>query len=107
MAKRRRKINMSQAIRDYLAKNPAAMPKDIQAALAAKGIKVGYSLVSQIKYKSAPKRRRKARSSRGRKPGRPSTAVSFEHLVAAKEIADRMGGIERAKEALGMLERLR
>ena len=35
MAKRRRKINMAQAIRDYLAKNPSAMPKDIQAALAA------------------------------------------------------------------------
>jgi hypothetical protein len=43
----------------------------------------------------------------GRKAGRPSTDVSFELLVAAKAIADRMGGIERAKEALGLLERLR
>src|SRR5437764_6200419 len=99
MAKRR-KINMSQAIRDYLAKNPSAMPKDIQAALAAKGIKVGYSLISQIKYKAARRGTRKAPSSNRRKPGRPSTAVSFELLVAAKQIADRMGGVERAKEAL-------
>ena len=101
MAKRRRKINMSQAIRDYLDKNPSAMPKDIQAALAAKGIKVGYSLISQIKYKAA-RRGRKARSSAGRKPVGLSTAVSVELLVAAKEIADRMGGIERTKKALGM-----
>ena len=59
MAKRRRKINMSQAIRDYLAKNPSAMSKDVQAALATRGIKVGYSLISQVKYKAAPNAKRK------------------------------------------------
>jgi hypothetical protein len=107
MAKRRRKISMSQAIRDYLAKHPSAMPKDIQAALAAKGVNVGYSLISQIKYKAGRRGGHKTRSSNSRKLGRPSTAVSFELLVAAKEIADQMGGIERAKEALAMLERLR
>ena len=104
---KRRKINMSQAIRDYLAKNPSAMPKVIQSALAAKGINVGYSLISQMKYKSAPKPGRKRRRVGGRNPGRPSTAVSFDLLVAAKQIADRMGGVERANEALAMLERLR
>jgi len=49
MAKKK-KVNRSQAIRDILAKDLAAKPKAIQAALANKGIKVSASLVNAIKY---------------------------------------------------------
>jgi hypothetical protein len=65
MAKRRRKTNMSQAIRKYLDKKPSATPKEIQAALAAKGLKVSYSLISQVKYKS-PSAAKRSKSSLGR-----------------------------------------
>ena len=44
------KLNRSQAIRDYLAKNPNANPKAIRAALKAKGIAVSESLASAVKY---------------------------------------------------------
>jgi hypothetical protein len=106
MAKRRRKTNLSQAIRDYLDKRPAAMPKEIQAALADQGLKVSYSLISQVKYKPPQKGKRQRARVNGRRPSRSSTPVSFELLVAAKALAERMGGVKRAKEALSMLERL-
>jgi hypothetical protein len=42
----------------------------------------------------------------GRGPNRSTITVSFELLVAAKALAERMGGVKRAKEALSMLEQL-
>lgn len=105
MAKKEKKVNRSQAIRDILAKDPAAMPKAIQTALAKTGIKVSASLVNAIKYgKSKP-------GNRGRKTGsRPKSAAgetSFDALLGAKELADKLGSVQRAQQALGMLERLR
>jgi hypothetical protein len=49
-AKRRRKVNKSQAIRDFLATNPSATATVIQEALARKGIQVDAALISQVKY---------------------------------------------------------
>ncbi len=103
MAKKK-KINRSQTIRDILAKDPAAMPKAIQAGLAKKGIKVSASLVNAVKYgKSKP-------GKRGRKPGpRPKSAAgetSFDALLGAKSLADKLGGVRRAQQALDMLGRL-
>jgi hypothetical protein len=106
MAKRRRKINKSQAIRDYLAKNPSATPSVIQEALAKKGLKVGASLISQVKYKpSASKGRRKKRG----RPARASASgrrIGLAQLVEAKALADKMGGVARARQALDMLAKL-
>jgi hypothetical protein len=106
MAKRRRKTNLSQAIRDYLDKRPTATPKEIQAALADQGLKVSYSLISQVKYKAPQKGKRQRARVNGRGPNRSTITVSFELLVAAKALAERMGGVKRAKDALSMLERL-
>ena len=50
MAKKR-SVNKSQAVRDYLSAQPDAMPKDVMAALAQKGIKVSRVLVSTVKNK--------------------------------------------------------
>jgi hypothetical protein len=105
MAKRR-KINMSQAIRHYLATNPSATPSVIKEALAKKGIKVSDSLISQVKYKPASSNgRRKPKRATGRVVGR-GHAVNMALLLGAKAIADRLGGVGRAKEALALLERL-
>jgi hypothetical protein len=103
MAKRRRKLNKSQAIRDYLATNPTATPTVIKQALAKKGISVGDSLISQIKYRPS---RGPARRGGDRPAGRRGQAVSLESLLAAKALAKRLGGIARAKQALSMLQRL-
>lgn len=103
MAKRR-KVNKSQAIRDYLAVDPTATPKVIKEALQAKRIVVTDSLVSLVKYKSGS-RRKVGRRAKG--PRAAVNPISFADLMSAKTIAERMGGVERAKQALGMLERLR
>jgi hypothetical protein len=108
MAKRRRTVNKSQAIRDYLATNPNATPSVIHDALAKKGIKVGASLISQVKYKPGPSNgRRMGRPVAGRPARQRSEAVDVELLLGAKAIAEKLGGVARAKEALAMLERLR
>jgi hypothetical protein len=99
----RKTINKSQAIRDYLAGNPAATPTVIQQDLQRQGIKVGYSLISQVKYKGGPGRKATRGGARGR--GRAPN-ISIDELVSAKQIADRLGGVDRAKQALTLLERL-
>ena len=104
MGKKKKKINRSQAIRDILAKDLSAKPKAIQAELAKKGIKVSASLVNAIKSgKSKPgKRGRKA----GSRLKSAAGETSFDALLGAKELADKLGGVQRAQQALGMLERL-
>ena len=100
MAKKK-KINRSQAIRDILAKDPAAKPKAIQAELAKKGIKVSASLVNAIKYGKSKPGKRGRKAGLGSKPAADDT--SFDALLGAKALADKLGGVQRA---LGMLERL-
>ena len=46
----KRKINRSQAIRDYLGTNPSATPASLSRSLKKKGIKVSAALVSAVKY---------------------------------------------------------
>ena len=80
------------------------MPKAIKAGLAKKGISVTNSLINAVKYgKSKP-------GKRGRKPGpRPKSAAgetSFDALLSAKSLADKLGGVQRAQQALDMLGRL-
>ena len=100
--KRKGGVNVSEAIRDYLKTNPTATPSVIQEDLLREGVKVGYSLISQVKYKGGGGRKAKRRGA-----GRPSHAnISMDDLVSAKQIADRLGGVDRAKEALALLERL-
>jgi hypothetical protein len=118
MAKKRaaRESSKSQAVRDYLAKNPDAGPKQVVEDLAAKGIKVSRSLASVVKYKSRPKR--KATKKRKVRRRRMTTAVAARrttrasHLTAddlleAKKLVDSLGGIDEARRALEALDQLR
>ena len=108
MAKRTRRVNKSEAIRDYLAKHPDAKPKAIIAAMKGRGITVSDSLANAVKYekgKSGKKKVTKAPVSRGAKAA--SGSLSADDLLEAKSLADRLGGIERAKDALETLQKLR
>ena len=97
------KLNRSQAIRDYLAKNPNANPKAIQAGLKAKGIAVSESLASAVKYsKKGPIGRRPARAASATRNG----FFSAEDLVEAKRFVDRVGGIGAARKVIELLEQL-
>ena len=104
-------INKSQVIREYLAKNPDASPKQVVEALGADGIEVSEGLASNVKYTSRNKVGTARR--RGRPPGRLTrttrngASVTAEDLLNAKKLVDNMGGIDVARRAIDTLEQLR
>ncbi len=100
---KKRGVNKSEKIRAFIAANPAATPKVIIVGLKQTGLTVTNSLVNAIKYGSGSKSKKITR--RGRGPA-SAGAISFDDLIGAKQIADRLGGVEKAQKALGMLERL-
>jgi hypothetical protein len=117
-------VNKSQAIRDYIARNPDAGPKQIKMDLAKSGIDVTATLISSVKYGKAAKERkleasngaapaRRGRKRRGRRMKRAVVAraaaarnVSFDALMEARKLAKSLGSLENAKAALAMLEQL-
>lgn len=118
MGKKKTKgVNRSQEIRDYLAEHPNAPVKEIIEALGKRGIQVSQGLVSNVKYTSGPKRRgrrKKKRAVARRSPRKRTTAtrrgtsgISASDLIEAKKLADQLGGIREARQALDALEELR
>ncbi len=67
-----------------------ARPRDVIEALKRKGVTVTSAQVSMLRGKTP-------RNGAVRRTG---TAVSYDHLVAAKQLADRLGGVENARRAL-------
>ena len=101
------KLNRSQAIRDYLAKNPNANPRAIQAGLKEKGIEISESLASAVKYS----KKKGAVRPIGRRPARAastarSSVLRAEDVLEAKKFADRVGGVAAARKALDLLAQL-
>ena len=72
-----------------------ARPRDIVAILAKRGMTVSSAQVSTLR-KSLPRRNGALAASN----------VPFEHLLAAKSLAEQLGGVEVAKAALASLARL-
>jgi hypothetical protein len=107
-ARRRKGVNKSQVIRDYLAKHKNAMPKQIIADLAGEGVKVSHALVSNVKYgekKKAGGRKKGRKVSRKAKLG--TNSLTANELLKAKQLADQLGGADRLKTALETLEKLK
>lgn len=105
-------VNKSQSIRDYLTSKPTATPKEIVAALSEQGLTVTEGLVSNVKHNWQKKsgiigrRGRKVLVLRRRR-GANGSAVTADHLLTAKRLADELGGISEARRALDTLEQLR
>ena len=100
---------MSQAIRDYLAANPSASPNDIVAGLKQQGITVSPGLASNVKYTSRSKAGKRGRPAGRRGPGRPRSgngALTAADLIEAKRLADQLGGVEKVRKALEMIQEL-
>lgn len=88
-------------------------PRDVIAALRAEGLKVSFAQVGQVLKTMGMRRRR-----RGRKPAgegaasarttrtNASTTISLDALIAAKKLADQLGGVQAAKQAMDALARL-
>jgi arginine repressor len=73
-----------------------ARARDVVATLAARGIKVTSAQVSTLR-KTVNSNRAKAST---------TYSVSLDHLMAAKALAQRLGGIDVARRALESLARL-
>lgn len=87
----------ADAIRGMFARlGQRARARDVVAALAERGVPVSPAQVSML---------RKTLSNSGPLPS-GGAAVSIEHLRAAKQFSDRLGGIEIAREALASLAQL-
>lgn len=81
---------------------------DVIATLANQGVTVSSAQVSTVLRQMGMRKRQrngKAAVRRGlAKSG--ETMLSLDHLIAAKHLAEKLGGIEEAKTALDALARL-
>jgi hypothetical protein len=76
----------------------AARPRDVIAALKKRGVKVTSAQVSTL--------RRKLSSNGAHRRAAAAHVVSLDHLLAAKELAERLGGIAIARRVLDSLAQL-
>ena len=120
--KRRRKkstgadgsVNKAQAIRDAAKEmgGKKVRPKDVIAALHAKGITVSSPQVSSTLkaagYRRTKRKGRPVGSSNKAKAAHQheSNGLTLEHLLAAKALIAKIGSVEAAKKALDVLARL-
>lgn len=107
----------AQAIRDALAVDPNAMPKDLAEKLSAEGWTVSSNEVSQMKYqlKAVKKKPGKKAVSKAAKDAPavaastaavPADMVSVAALQKAKKLVQELGGVKEAKQALAALGQL-
>ena len=98
-------INKAQLIRDALKKHGIDAPaKDIQTECEAQGASVAAAQISNIRTKlkgGKPGRKAKKAASNGAAGG-----VTADELIQARVMADKVGGVARAKELLDILNRL-
>jgi hypothetical protein len=105
-------VNKSELIREILREmGGATRNKDVIAKLKEKSIVVSPAQVSNVKLALARKggirlKRRGRRGAVGRAAGGSGDSVSLSSLIAAKKLADSMGGLDRARRALDALARL-
>ena len=89
-------------------------PRDIVAAMAKEGVKVASAQVSTVlsqagyRRKGRKGRRRRAMSAVGANSGarHAGHSLDIEALVAAKALVAKVGGLERAEAAIGVLKKL-
>ena len=101
----KKKVNKSQAIRDCCAANPDAGPTEVAAALKKQKIIVTPAMVSTVKTASKKKRRGRKKAARGAKKA-TGDAIALSSLLAAKKMAEQLGGVEKAQAALAALAKL-
>lgn len=119
MAKKSGGPNKSAAIREYVAANPEAKPKEIVDAMKSQGMDVSPAFVSTIKSKSATGGNKKKKARGGGRPKAPRAAasastaraggggeLSVNQLVKAKKLADELGGVANARAVLEALEKI-
>ncbi|MFK7769372.1 MAG: hypothetical protein AB8B55_19270 [Mariniblastus sp.] len=103
----KRKVNKSQAIRDYVTANPGSSAKEVVAALAKMKITVSAPTVATVKSKSGLAKSRKNGAMSYKKTN--GELVSVDVLMEAKKLCAIAGSVESAVQAIhtiGKLEKL-
>lgn len=104
-------VNKTEAILKYVADNPKKPPREVAADLTAQGVPVSAAYVSNVKSGGRRKKKKsrgvgRPRKSVGGASGGNSLSVAVDSLIRAKRLADQLGGIEKAKQAMDALARL-
>ena len=109
---------MSDAIRDFITANPSASRPEIRDTLQAQGVPASNSLVNAVFMKvkkgggKSAKRgpgRPKAAAPAAARPAAPASSggnMSAAELINAKQLVDQLGGIDKVRDALSLLEQL-
>jgi hypothetical protein len=106
-AKQNGNVNKAQAIRDAAKEmGKKARPKDIIAVLAAKGITVTSPQVSMTLKAAGLRRGRRMRQATAAVTNGKSTTLNVADLIQVKELAIKLGGLERLKETIAVYEEL-
>ena len=100
-------INKAQRIRE-VAKTlgKKVRPKDVIAELAEEGITVSSAQVSTTLAAAGYRRKRRGKKSAVAARNAGGNGLNLEALIAAKALANKLGGIEMAQEALAALKKL-
>ena len=112
-AKKQPGTSKAQAIRDIAKElGRKARPRDIIAALAEKGIKVVSAQVSMTLKAAGMRRRRRRRkvvmavAARQASRNGKSQAFNVDDLIQVRELAAKIGGLDKLKESVAALEKL-
>jgi hypothetical protein len=113
-------MSKADAIRDAISRlGRKARPRDVISDLSEKGVTVTSPQVSSLMKKLGIKRRRRrggrmvggsaaTHSNGGAKRGpRAGGGLTASDLLDAKKLADQLGGVEKLKKALDVLEQLK
>ncbi|MBL9082180.1 MAG: hypothetical protein JNK76_10265 [Planctomycetales bacterium] len=97
-------VNKAQLVRDAFAKlGIDASAKDVQAECDAHGVTIAPAQISNIRTKI---KEGKKPGRRGAKAGGSSNGITADELIQARVMADKVGGVARAKELLDVLQQL-
>ena len=115
--------NRTAKVREYMTAHPEQTNAEVFHGLESQGTHVSRSLVSQVRKQlgmrqSGGTKKRAGKKKVGKKKiarketamARPSgrgRGITTEDLFEAKKLADELGGLDRVREALDALERLR
>lgn len=92
------------AVRELGRKTPT---KEIIDHLAGKGIEVSVALVAKVKSRMKPGRKSRPATTAVAPAARSNDQTTFDHLLAAKELADQLGGTDSLRRTLDILDKLR
>ena len=97
MAKRK-KVNRSQAIRDYIAEHPDDTPKEVAAQLKRLGVNA--QLVSNVKAKTNTTGGKRKKQRKKRRVVKQTASHDHDSIVAAAQLIRTAGGADEAKKAI-------